>query len=72
VSAQLYAYQSESNQLDGRGRVVGAPIARCSVTEINSLTRTAAYSTQRGSEVTDDERQAYEGRKKAVLAKIDW
>jgi len=33
------------------------------LTEMNSLTRTAAYLTQRGTEATDAERDAYEIRK---------
>jgi hypothetical protein len=39
------------------------------VTEINSLTRTAAYLAQRGTESTEAERKAYETRKKAMLTK---
>ncbi|HEX6356027.1 hypothetical protein [Actinophytocola sp.] len=40
------------------------------LTEMNSLTRTAAYLIQRGSEATDAERDAYEIRKKALMAKL--
>jgi hypothetical protein len=40
------------------------------VTEITSLTRTAAHLTQRGSEVTDAEWDAYATRKKALLEKL--
>jgi hypothetical protein len=39
------------------------------VTEINSLTRTAAYLAQRGTDATEAEREAYEIRKKAMLTK---
>lgn len=37
---------------------------------MNSLTRTAAYLIQRGSQATEAEREAYETRKKAVMAKV--
>ncbi len=40
------------------------------VTEMNSLTRTAAYLIQRGSEATDAELAAYETRKKEVMVKL--
>ncbi|WP_165961028.1 hypothetical protein [Actinocrispum wychmicini] len=40
------------------------------VTEINSLTRTAAYFIQRGTEATEAEREAYETRKKAMLTTL--
>jgi hypothetical protein len=39
------------------------------VTEISSLTRTAAYLAQHGTEATEAEREAYETRKKAMLTK---
>jgi hypothetical protein len=39
-------------------------------TEMNSLTRTAGYLIRRGTETTTAERDAYETRKKAVLAKL--
>jgi hypothetical protein len=38
------------------------------VTELTSLTRTAAYLTQRGSETTDAERDAYATRKKTLMS----
>lgn len=41
------------------------------VTEINSLTRTAAYLAQRGFDATEVERKAYETRKKTLMAKLD-
>lgn len=40
------------------------------VSEMNSLTRTAAYLIQRGGEATDAERHAYETRKKALMARF--
>lgn len=40
------------------------------VTEMNSVTRTAAYLIQRDSEATDAERAAYETRKKEMMAKL--
>ena len=40
------------------------------LTEMNSLTRTAAYLIQRGSEATDAERAAYEASKKTLMAKL--
>ena len=40
------------------------------VTEMNSLTRTAVYLIQRGTDATDTERDAYEARKKALMAKL--
>jgi hypothetical protein len=40
------------------------------LTEMNSLTRTAAYLIQRGAEATEAEREAYEVRKKALMAKF--
>jgi hypothetical protein len=40
------------------------------LTEMNSLTRTAAYLIQRGGEATDVEREAYEIRKKMLMAKL--
>jgi hypothetical protein len=53
-------------------RMVSANLPqRTPVTEITSLTRTAAYLTQRGSEVTDAEWDAYTTRKKALLEKLD-
>jgi hypothetical protein len=39
------------------------------LTAMNSLTRTAAYLVQRGSNATEAERAAYETRKKSVLAR---
>lgn len=39
------------------------------VTEMTSLTRTAAYLIQRGTDATDAERDAYETRKKTLLTK---
>jgi len=41
------------------------------VTEMNSVTRTAAHLIKRGSEATEAERVAYESRKKALLVKLD-
>lgn len=41
------------------------------ITEINSLTRTAAYLIQRGGKATRAERDAYETRKKTLIAKLD-
>jgi hypothetical protein len=41
------------------------------LTEMNSLTRTAAYLIQRGSAATEAERVAYESRKEALLVKLD-
>lgn len=40
------------------------------VTEMTSLTRTAAYLTQRGTEATPAERDAYQQRKARVLATL--
>lgn len=40
------------------------------VTEIASLTRTAAYLTQPGTETTTTERNAYETRKKRLLSRL--
>jgi hypothetical protein len=40
------------------------------LTEMNSLTRTAAYLIRRGGEVTEAERDAYEARKKALMEKL--
>jgi hypothetical protein len=40
------------------------------VTEIASLTRTAAYLTKRGTETTTAERNAYETRKKRLLSRL--
>ncbi|TDV53644.1 hypothetical protein [Actinophytocola oryzae] len=40
------------------------------LTEMNSLTRTAAYLSRRGAEATEAERDVYEARKKAVMAKL--
>jgi hypothetical protein len=40
------------------------------LTEMNSLTRTAAYLIQRGAEATEAEREAYENRKKMLMAKL--
>jgi len=40
------------------------------VTEMTSLTRTAAYLVERGSDATEAERDAYEARKKTLLTKI--
>ncbi|MGB3438258.1 MAG: phosphotransferase [Actinophytocola sp.] len=40
------------------------------ITEMNSLTRTAAYLIQRGSQATEAERDAYETRRKALMAKL--
>jgi hypothetical protein len=40
------------------------------LTEMNSLTRTAAYLIQRGSQVTEAEREAYESRKKTLMARL--
>jgi hypothetical protein len=41
------------------------------VTEIASLTRTAAYLIQRGSQATEAERDAYATRKKTMMAGLD-
>jgi len=41
------------------------------VTEMNSVTRTAAYLIERGSEATEAERDAYESRKRALMVKLD-
>lgn len=41
------------------------------LTEMNSLTRTAAYLIQRGVDKTAFERDAYETRKKALMTKLD-
>jgi hypothetical protein len=40
------------------------------VTEITSLTRTAAYLIQRGDKATEAEREAYEDRKKTLLTRL--
>lgn len=40
------------------------------VTEMTSLTRTAAYLLQRGSQATEAERQAHENRKKTLMSKL--
>lgn len=40
------------------------------VTEMTSLTRTAAYLVRRGAEATAAEREAYHVRKKALLARL--
>ncbi|TCO46448.1 hypothetical protein [Actinocrispum wychmicini] len=40
------------------------------VTEINSLTRTAAYLARRGCHATEAELEAYEARRKAMLNKL--
>jgi hypothetical protein len=40
------------------------------LTEMNSLTRTAAYLIRRGSDATDAERAAYETRKTALMDKL--
>jgi hypothetical protein len=40
------------------------------LTEMNSLTRTAAYLIKRGADATEAERDAYEARKKALTAKL--
>lgn len=40
------------------------------VTEMNSLARTAAYLSRRGSRATEAEREAYETRKKTLMAKL--
>jgi hypothetical protein len=40
------------------------------LTEMNSLTRTAAYLIQRGSAATEAERNSYENRKKVLMAKL--
>jgi hypothetical protein len=40
------------------------------LTEMNSLTRTAAYLSRRGAEATEAERSAYEARKKTLMAKL--
>lgn len=42
-----------------------------SLTEMNSLTRTAAYLTQRGSQATEAEWHAYKTRKKELMTKLD-
>jgi hypothetical protein len=41
-----------------------------SVTEMTSLTRTAAYLIQRGAEITRAERGAYERRKKELMSRL--
>lgn len=41
------------------------------VTEMNSLTRIAAYLIQRGTAATGAERDAYENRKKTLMAKLN-
>lgn len=41
------------------------------VTQITSLTRTAAYLAQCGSQATEAEREAYEARKKTLMTKLD-
>jgi hypothetical protein len=41
------------------------------LTEMNSLTRTAAYLIQRGGMATEAERDAYEARKKTLMTKLD-
>lgn len=41
------------------------------VTEINSVTRTAVYLIERGSEATEAERVAHESRKRALMVKLD-
>lgn len=40
------------------------------LTEMNSVTRTAAYLIQRGVEATEAEREAYEIRKEALMTKL--
>jgi hypothetical protein len=40
------------------------------VTELTSLTRTAAYLVQRGCQATEAEQEAYEARKKTLMAKL--
>jgi hypothetical protein len=53
-------------------RMVSANLPQhTSVTEISSLARTAAYLTQRGTEATAAEREAYETRKEALMAKLN-
>jgi hypothetical protein len=37
---------------------------------MNSVTRTAGYLIRRGTDVTEAERDAYQARKTAVLAKL--
>lgn len=41
------------------------------LTEMTSFTRTAAYLIRRGSDATEAERDAYQARKTALLAKLD-
>jgi hypothetical protein len=38
---------------------------------MTSFTRTAAYLIRRGSDATEAERDAYQARKTALLAKLD-
>jgi hypothetical protein len=40
------------------------------LTEMNSLTRTAAYLSRRGAEATEAERDAYKTRKKELMVKL--
>lgn len=52
-------------------RMVSANLpAHTPVTEMTSLTRTAAYLARRGAEATDAERDAYQQRKARVLATL--
>ncbi|TDV41694.1 hypothetical protein [Actinophytocola oryzae] len=52
-------------------RMVSANLPRHTpLTELNCLTRTAAYLMRRGAEATEAEREAYENRKKAMMTKL--
>jgi hypothetical protein len=52
-------------------RMVSANLPQhTSPTEMNSLTRTAAYLIQRGAEATELERDAYDNRKKALMTRL--
>jgi hypothetical protein len=52
-------------------RMVSATLPEhTSLTEMNSLTRTAAYLVQRGGEATEAEQDAYDIRKKMLTAKL--
>ncbi len=60
-----------ARQEGAEDRMVSANLPdHTSVTEIASLARTAAYLLRRGAEATHAERNAYEVRKEALLAKL--
>jgi hypothetical protein len=56
---------------DTEDRMVSANLPKHTpLTEMNSLTRTAAYLIQRGSQATTAEREAYENCKKELMTKL--